>query len=214
VSHPDFERPNASKSILAPCPGESANGATKVNANNTGLLSYLNGLGCENLLSKEQEEHLFRKMNFLKFQAVRLQARRGQNESRTSQIADLVRQADAVRDRIIRSNLRLVVSIAKKYVNASNSLDELISEGNLSLLQAVEKFDISRGNRFSTYATRALRNNFYHYVTDKHRRKRHVGHADEELLDGIPASESIQHQDELRLDEIRRALGRIMSRLD
>jgi RNA polymerase primary sigma factor len=63
------------------------------------------------------------------------------------------RAAHAARDRFIRANLRLVVSIAKGFRNRGLPFPDLVAEGNLGLLRAVEKFDISKGFRFSTYAT-------------------------------------------------------------
>ena len=62
---------------------------------------------------------------------------------------------------LITANLRLVVSIAKKFVDPTWSFDELVSEGNLALMRAVEKFNFALGNRFSTYATYAIQRHFY-----------------------------------------------------
>ncbi|WP_122856958.1 sigma-70 family RNA polymerase sigma factor, partial [Pseudomonas viridiflava] len=87
---------------------------------------YLNEIGFSPLLSPEEEVHF----------------------ARLSQRGD-----PAGRKRMIESNLRLVVKIARRYVNRGLSLLDLIEEGNLGLIRAVEKFDPERGFRFSTYAT-------------------------------------------------------------
>lgn len=63
-------------------------------------------------------------------------------------------QGDSMaREKLVISNLRLVVSIAKKYIGSGMSMQDLIQEGNIGLIKAVEKFDVSQGKRFSTYAT-------------------------------------------------------------
>jgi RNA polymerase primary sigma factor len=71
----------------------------------------------------------------------------------TQQLEQLARRGAIARGRLIEANLRLVVSVARRYMNRGIALGDLIQEGNLGLLRAVEKFDYHRGFKFSTYAT-------------------------------------------------------------
>jgi RNA polymerase primary sigma factor/RNA polymerase sigma factor len=205
IAHPDFNRPNADVLFL--------NDLTDIKPG----AETFEELRSVPLLTKEQEQKLFRAMNYLKHRAAKIQKRLPRARNKSVLLEEMnrsLRQSEDVRNYILRANLRLVISIAKKYVNAANTFDELISEGNLSLLQAVEKFDISRGNRFSTYATRAIRNNLYHYVFDKHKKRQQVTLAEDELLQTTRDERANEAACELRLDYIRRSLARIMKRLD
>src|SRR5262249_59429642 len=74
-------------------------------------------------------------------------------EPEREELQDLVGQGDVARDALTAANLRLVVSVARRYSNRGLPLIDLIQEGNLGLLRAVEKFDWRRGFKFSTYAT-------------------------------------------------------------
>jgi RNA polymerase primary sigma factor len=88
--------------------------------------------------------------------------------------------ADAARERFIASNLRLVVSIARRYTAAGMPMLDLVQEGNLGLMRAVEKFDPERGFKFSTYATWWIRQAIARAIADKGRTIRvpaHVGEA-------------------------------------
>ena len=71
----------------------------------------------------------------------------------------------------MRANLRLVVSIAKRHVGQGDNFFELVSDGNMSLIRAVEKFDFARGNKFSTYASWAIMKNFARTIPDEHRHR-------------------------------------------
>ena len=79
-------------------------------------------------------------------------------------VEKLVALAEWHRDRIVEANLRQVFSIVKKFVNPSNTFDDLLSDGIVGLIRAVEKFDYDRGFRFSTYATQVVRRNSYRTV--------------------------------------------------
>lgn len=137
-----------------------------------GLPAYLASLYRVPLLSREQEAHLFRKMNYLKYKAARLREKLETSQPRASlmdQIEKLYDESVAVKNQIIRANLRLVVSIAKRRVGSGENFFELVSDGNMSLIRAVERFDFARGNKFSTYASWAIMKNFARSIPEEHR---------------------------------------------
>ena len=115
-------------------------------------------------LLKPQEEHdLFRKYNYCKFRMARIKERIEQEGASAALIDEFTswkQRMQRVKHRIITANLRLVVSVAKQHMGKMVSFHDLISEGNMCLLRAVEKFDYARGNKFSTYATWALRKRY------------------------------------------------------
>ena len=175
MPHPAFDDPKQHAEILAPMP---EGGEPRTSRPPEGLPPYLASLYDVPLLTREQEAHLFRKMNFLKAQAVALRATIDPARARVADLDEVERlqgEALAVKNQIIRANLRLVVSIAKKNVGQADNLFERISDGNISLIRAVEKFDFARGNKFSTYASWAIIRNFSRTIRDEnHRRDRFV----------------------------------------
>jgi RNA polymerase primary sigma factor len=161
ISSPLFQEDHAAEVILV-APEEPPNGGRrKLLKAPSGTPPYLAALYAIPLLTREQEHYLFRKMNYLKFLAENLRRRIDPAAPRTGlldQMEALLAEALCVRNQIIKANLRLVVSIAKKLVDEANSFDDLVAEGNVPLIRAVEIFDFDRGTRFSTYATWAIRN--------------------------------------------------------
>jgi len=157
------------------------------------LSPYLASLYQTRLLTKDEEQFYFRRMNWLKFRAATTRGRLDKKRATLRQVEQVegwLAEAETVKAIIITSNLRLVVSIAKKFVDPSNSFDELVSDGNVALMRAVEKFNFYLGNRFSTYATYAIQRHFFRMShRGRQLRKRFVA-GDESLKDraaGEPA---------------------------
>jgi RNA polymerase sigma factor (sigma-70 family) len=103
----------------------------------------------------------------LKYRAclVREQIRKGIVPSaKLDEIEKCLDEAQAVKKTIIEANLRLVVSIANKHTITGANIADLVSQGNVSLMQAVEKFDYTKGFRFSTYASWAISKDFAHRI--------------------------------------------------
>ena len=120
------------------------------------------------------------------------------------------------KNKISRCNLRLVVSIAKRHVSPDQNFFELVSDGNLSLLRAVEKFDFARGNKFSTYASWAIMKHFARTIPGEYRQRDRFRTSHEELFDmtqeyrGNPTIEESLQQD--RLAKIQLVLKRLDDR--
>ena len=157
----------------------------------SGMTPYMASLYQTRLLTKDEEQFYFRRMNWLKFRAATARGRLDRRRSTLRQIDQIegwLGEADAVKSLIITSNLRLVVSIAKKFVDATNSFDELVGEGNVALMRAVEKFNFALGNRFSTYATYAIQRHFFR-LSYKARQLRSRFVSDDESFKGLVAAE-------------------------
>lgn len=155
------------------------------------LTPYLASLYQTRLLSKEEEQFYFRRMNWLKHRATTTRNCLDRGRSTIRQIDRIegwLTEADTVKAIIITSNLRLVVSIAKKFVDATYSFDELVSEGNVALMRAVEKFSFALGNRFSTYATYAIQRHFFR-LSFKGRQLRSRFVSDDDSFKGRAAAE-------------------------
>jgi len=114
---------------------------------------YLNGIGRTALLTAEQEVDLAKRIEAGVFAAHKLESAKRLTPQRRIDLKMIVRDGNRARNHLLVANLRLVVSLAKRYTGRGMPLLDLIQEGNLGLIRAVEKFDYTKGFKFSTYAT-------------------------------------------------------------
>lgn len=114
---------------------------------------YMSDLGRYRLLTKDDEARLAQVAEAGREARAELTARGGSTSGRDRELRRLVRAGDAAVETFVNGNLRLVVSIAKRYRGSDLPFLDLIQEGNLGLIHAVEKFDWRKGFKFSTYAT-------------------------------------------------------------
>jgi RNA polymerase sigma factor (sigma-70 family) len=159
VVHPQFSSRGAERwlATLRPADPPAATNAVRPAVG----VAFVSGFVQAPLLTPDEEQYFFLQMNYLKFKAERLRRRIDPEHPDADMVASvqqLLTEAERLRNRIAESNLRLVVAVAKKLSQSFDHLSELVSEGVIPLLRAVELFDVHRGFRFSTYATWAVRN--------------------------------------------------------
>ena len=129
---------------------------------------YLREMARVPLLSNEEEVTLAKRIEAGR-ESERLLANNGHTSEEQACLDQLVLDGLEARDHLIRANTRLVVSIAKKYIGRNVPFLDLIQEGNLGLMKAVEKFEYQRGYRFSTYATWWIRQTITRAIADQGR---------------------------------------------
>jgi RNA polymerase primary sigma factor len=217
MPHPSFDDPSQHAAILGPMPEPADGKGPRRTKAPKGLPPYLASLYEVPLLAREQEMHLFRKMNFLKYRANQIREQVDPARAKTTDLDEverLMEEALGVKNQIIRANLRLVVSIAKRHVGPSNNFFELVSDGNMSLIRAVEKFDYARGNKFSTYASWAIMKNFARTIPEEnYRRDRFVtGH--EEMFEAAADNRIDEHEYESAQKRMEEAVKGMLGRLD
>jgi RNA polymerase primary sigma factor len=221
ISNAMFAEEHAAKEIfaeplsLAPVQTEAA--IATVRKAGADLPIHLSRLCEAKLLTPEQESALFRRMNFLRHQAAMQRSMldvASPSAARAELVMKLLAMADWHRDRIVEANTRLVFSIVKKFINANNAFDDLLSDGIVALIRAVEKFDYDRGFRFSTYATQVVRRNAYRQVVQKQQERIKMVGGIEELNVDISDEDRGSAISESRWHELRSRLSLLLGDLD
>ncbi len=184
---------------------------------------YLKEIGKVNLLSSEEEIELAQTMaagNAAKEQLEELEAMGEELPAEVkAELEVLIKKGERAKQRLAEANLRLVVSIAKRYVGRGMQFLDLIQEGNLGLIKAVEKFDFTKGFKFSTYATWWIRQAITRAIADQARTIRIPVHMVEtinkvirvsrQLLQELghdPTPEEIAKEMEMPVDRVREIL--------
>ena len=218
IHNPSFEDAANEATYLAPMPGEEQFQAQiRAMGPPRDVPVEMAHLYRWPLLSKDQEQHLFRQMNYLKYKLNKFREKTPPSGARVGdlrQIEDIQARVRKLRDRLIQCNTRLVANMAKKHAGMFENLTELMSDGSISLMRAVEKFDYARGYKFSTYATWAIMKNFARSIPDeKHHRERYVtGH--EEMFESRADVRSDEQEIVAQADMARDRINRLLEGLD
>lgn len=215
IDNARFTRKGADNAILGPMP--QTDEPSRKPRRPSGLPPYLASLYEMPLLTREQEQHLFRKYNYLKFKAARLRKELDVEQPKAplmDEIEDLNEQVVGLKNQIAKANLRLVVSIAKRHVTPDQNFFELVSDGNVSLLRAIEKFDYSRGNKFSTYASWAIMKNFARTIPGEYRQRDRFRTSYDELFAATQEERGNPMVDERAQSDRLEKIQRILQKLD
>ena len=170
---------------------------------------YLEAAAREPLLTKEEEVELAMAIERGEEAQAKLRGGRLRSETSIRKAKELVRKGREARQRFIRANLRLVVSIARKYQGQGLPFLDLIQEGNIGLMRAVELFDWRRGFKFSTYATWWIRQAITRAIADRGRQIRLPVHVHDQIrkLRRTIVHFSQKHGREPTAEEISKALA-------
>ncbi|MDW8403875.1 RNA polymerase sigma factor RpoD [Chloroflexus sp.] len=170
---------------------------------------YLQEIGQVPLLTAEQEVELAKAMEAGAAARQRLDREEYSSARERFELERAVQQGQDARHHLIQANLRLVVSIAKKYTSYGLTMMDLVQEGNIGLMRAVEKFDYKKGHKFSTYATWWIRQAITRAIADQSRTIRLPVHMGEAISQVKRTSHRLQQtmQREPTPEEIANAMG-------
>ncbi|TQL79195.1 RNA polymerase primary sigma factor/RNA polymerase nonessential primary-like sigma factor [Stackebrandtia endophytica] len=175
------------------------------------IRAYLNGIGKHRLITAAEEVNLAKAIEAGLFAEVRLTDPQNPvtDGGLHTDLEAIARDGRRAKDQLLKANLRLVVSIAKRYTGRGVSLLDLIQEGNLGLIRAVEKFDYTKGFKFSTYATWWIRQAITRAMADQARTIRIPAHTVEQInkMTRIRRELTVSLGREPRHDEIASELG-------
>jgi RNA polymerase primary sigma factor len=180
---------------------------------------YLQQIGETDLLTMQGEVELSKRIELGKMAQQKLDEEPNLSPAERKQLQALVEDGERARAHLIQANLRLVVSVAKRYVGRGMSFLDLIQEGNIGLMKATDKFDYKRGFKFSTYATWWIRQAITRSISDQSRTIRlpvHVGetinrvrktsHRLQQIYEREPTAEEVGRAMDMTDEKVRQVL--------
>lgn len=216
VFNPCFQQPEAEARFASPSPADYLREHVVSDSDDSGVDLF--GSPKQRALTQEQEQGLFLRLNYCRYRVMRvIQAHRGRQLSGAAarELLTWDRRAAETRGEIVRANVPLVLAMAKRTKLAAVDFADLVSEGNLALLRSVDKFDCSRGFKFSTYACRAILKSFSRVAA---RAARYRGRFPTEFDPALEKGNLLEQkrlllEDEC-VDELRSILGSNLAKLN
>ena len=170
---------------------KTVSGIEHVSSDDTVSL-YLREMSLTPLLTVDEEINLAKRVERAALARSELASLNGQSSTRRQELEILMKDGELAREYLIKANTRLVVSIARRYMGRGVPFLDLIQEGNLGLMKAVEKFEYQRGFRFSTYATWWIRQGITRAIADQSRTIRVPVHMPDRLRQLYKVSQEME----------------------
>ncbi|MGE3182005.1 MAG: sigma-70 family RNA polymerase sigma factor [Phycisphaerae bacterium] len=216
VYHPRFDDRTVEEQLLGPIPGGGLRPRdARASSDDSGV--DLLAIPKTQALTSDQEQHLFLRLNLARYRIVELLkafATKRLSASAANELLKWEKISLKTRSDIVRANVPLVLAMAKRTRISGVDLSDLISEGNLALLRAVDKFDCDRGFKFSTYACRAILKSFSRVAT---RTSRYRGYFPTDFDPTMEKSDFLERQRDAverdSVEELKSILGGNQARL-
>lgn len=213
---PMFQQPEAEPVLMGPMPESKTRRRRRTQDNDDSGVDMLYPEPVT--LTADQEKHLFLRHNYCRFRCMRILRQFREKRLTAAAARDLLQWYQNVLDTrslIVNANVPLVLAMAKRTRVIGVDFSELISEGNMALLRAVDKFDCGRGFKFSTYACRAILKSFSRAAV---RASRYRGHFPTEFDPALEKSDQLERKREdieaESVDELKTILGRNTAQLN
>jgi RNA polymerase sigma factor (sigma-70 family) len=217
IYHEEFDKAGSWRHIMTDMPESEqfSDKRTEIHAlRNSSIAPEMIPCYQEPLLTKKQELHLFRQMNYLKYRAKKQMGKMNPRRvgcKRVLRIEALLGSAVKIRNQIAASNFRLATMLLRKqsFRDGSISSEKIIGDAYFDILKAIDYFDYGRGNKFSTYATWVMRRNFCRVMQDQGKYHSRFPAGSDNFFDGQQGKES-GYDEEIHYDQTKKLVKKFL----